>query len=241
MSAQQQEKLPPIHYHITDLGTLGGPVSETSAISNDGLIAGEASLANGTQHAVLLYKNLKLDLGTLGGKQECGTEQRRLFYPIFRTVVGASEVSAQDKDGENFCGFGSGLKCLPFLWEGGVMEALPLLGGKNGQAIAINDRGQAAGWRKTPRWSKTAPLLTRTILRPLFGARAGKFRNSVRYRATRSELVSGLTRRARWSARPVRVATRSSSDRRWTACRALGKWVGHRSGQPGRDLHHPLH
>ena len=24
--AQQQEKLPPVHYHITDLGTLGGPV-----------------------------------------------------------------------------------------------------------------------------------------------------------------------------------------------------------------------
>ena len=145
MSAQQQEKLPPIHYHITDLGTLGGPASETSAISNDGLVAGEASLANGTQHAVLWYKNLKLDLGTLGGSKSAGLNSTAFFSNDFAQVVGASEVSTQDKDGENFCGYGSGLKCLPFLWQGGVMEPLPLLGGKNGQAIAINDRGQAVG------------------------------------------------------------------------------------------------
>jgi probable HAF family extracellular repeat protein len=142
MSAQQQGKLPPIHYHVTDLGTLGGPFSQTTVISNDGLIAGVAALANGTQHAVLWYKNVKLDLGTLGG---AGLNSTGFDSNDLAQVVGASEVSAQDKDGENFCGFGSGLKCLPFLWQGGVMEALPLLGGKNGQAIAINDRGQAVG------------------------------------------------------------------------------------------------
>jgi probable HAF family extracellular repeat protein len=143
--AQQQEKLPPIHYHITDLGTLGGPFSETTAISNDGLIAGTAALASGSQHAVLWYKNLKLDLGTLGGISGAGLNSTGFDSNDFAQVVGASEVSAQDKDGENFCGFGSGLKCVPFLWQEGVMEALPLLGGKNGQAIAINDRGQAVG------------------------------------------------------------------------------------------------
>jgi probable HAF family extracellular repeat protein len=143
--AQQQEKLPPIHYHITDLGTLGGPASETSAISNNGLIAGEASLAGGAQHAVLWYKNLKLDLGTLGGSKSAGLNSIAYFSNDLAQVVGASEVSAQEKDGENFCAFGSGLKCLPFLWQGGVMEALPLLGGNNGQTISINDRGQAVG------------------------------------------------------------------------------------------------
>jgi probable HAF family extracellular repeat protein len=145
LMAQQQEKLPPIHYHITDLGTLGGPASQALAISNDGLIAGSASLAGGTQHAVLWYKNLKVDLGALGGSKSAGLNSTAFFSNDFAQVVGASEVSAQDKDGENFCGFGSGLKCLPFLWEGGMMKALPLLGGKNGQAIAINDRGQAVG------------------------------------------------------------------------------------------------
>jgi probable HAF family extracellular repeat protein len=143
--AQQQEKLPPVHYHITDLGTLGGPGSETSAISNDGLIAGQASLANGAQHAALWYKNLKLDLGTLGGSKSAGLNSIGFYSNDFAQVVGASEVSALDKDDENFCGFGSGLKCLPFLWQGGAMEALPLLGGNNGQAIAINDRGQSVG------------------------------------------------------------------------------------------------
>jgi probable HAF family extracellular repeat protein len=145
LTAQAQTKLPPIHYHITDLGTLGGPGSETSAISNDGLIAGEASLASGTQHAVLWFKTLKLDLGTLGGTKNAGVNSTAFYSNDFAQVVGTSEVSAQDKDGENFCGFGSGLKCLPFLWQGGVMQALPLLGGKNGQAIAINNRGQAVG------------------------------------------------------------------------------------------------
>ena len=35
--AQQQEKLPPVHYHITDLGTLGGPFSEATSLTDDGL------------------------------------------------------------------------------------------------------------------------------------------------------------------------------------------------------------
>jgi probable HAF family extracellular repeat protein len=145
MSAQQQNKQPAIRYHIIDLGTLGGQASETSAISNDGLIAGEASLANGIQHAVLWYKSLKLDLGTLGGSKSAGLNSVAFFSNDLAQVVGASEVSTQDKDSENFCSFGSGLKCLPFLWQAGVMKALPLLGGQNGQAIAVNDRGRAVG------------------------------------------------------------------------------------------------
>jgi probable HAF family extracellular repeat protein len=143
LSAQQQKKLP--HYHMTDLGTLGGPSSQALSISNDGLIAGTASLAGGSQHAALWYKNLKIDLGTLAGSNSPKLISSAFTSNDFGQVVGASEVSAQDKDGENFCAFGSGLKCLPFLWQEGAMKALPLLGGKNGQAIAINDRGQAVG------------------------------------------------------------------------------------------------
>jgi probable HAF family extracellular repeat protein len=143
--AQQQKNLPPIHYHITDLGTLGGPSSQALAISNDGLVAGSASLAGGTQHAVLWYKSLKLDLGTLGGSDSAELNSTAFFFNDFAQAVGASEVSAQDQDAQNFCGYGSGLKCLPFFWQGGVMKALPLLGGQNGQAISINDRGQAVG------------------------------------------------------------------------------------------------
>ena len=87
--AQQQEKLPPIHYHITDLGTLGGPASQALAISNDGLIAGSASLTGGTQHAVLWYKNLKVDLGALGGSKSAGLNSIAFFSNDFAQVVGA--------------------------------------------------------------------------------------------------------------------------------------------------------
>ncbi len=80
--AQQQEKLPPVHYHITDLGTLGGPFSEATSVASDGLVSGAAALANGTQHAVLWYKGLKLDLGTPGleCKEQCGLEQHRVHH-----------------------------------------------------------------------------------------------------------------------------------------------------------------
>jgi probable HAF family extracellular repeat protein len=145
--AQQQEKLPPVHYHITDLGTLGGPFSEATSVASDGLVSGTATLANGTQHAVLWYKGLKLDLGTpgLNAKNSAGLNSIGFTTNDFAQVVGASEVSPQEKDSENFCGYGTGLQCVPFLWQGGMMTALPLLGGKNGQAISINDRGQAVG------------------------------------------------------------------------------------------------
>ena len=51
----------------------------------------------------------------------------------------------QEKDSENFCGFGSGLKRLPFRWPQGVMTAVPAFGGTNGTAVSINDFGQVTG------------------------------------------------------------------------------------------------
>jgi probable HAF family extracellular repeat protein len=143
LTAQKQTKLP--HYHMTDLGTLGGPSSQALSVSNDGLVAGVAALAGGSQHATLWYKTLKIDLGTLAGAYSPKLNSAAFTANDFGQVVGASEVSAQDKDSENFCAFGTGLKCLPFLWEEGAMKALPLLGGRNGEAIAINDRGLAVG------------------------------------------------------------------------------------------------
>jgi uncharacterized membrane protein len=56
-----------------------------------------------------------------------------------------------DSNGEDFCGFqffgfsSSPTVCLPFIWEHGVMSPLPTLGGQNGAANQINNRGVAAG------------------------------------------------------------------------------------------------
>jgi probable HAF family extracellular repeat protein len=61
-----------------------------------------------------------------------------------------SETSVPDPDGEDLCGFGTKLTCVPFLWRNGHMSALPTVGGNNGQASAINNRGQVAGYAETP-------------------------------------------------------------------------------------------
>ena len=44
-------------------------------------------------------------------------------------VTGGSNISTPDPNGEDFCGIGSTFLCQPFVWEKGVMTALPLLGG----------------------------------------------------------------------------------------------------------------
>jgi probable HAF family extracellular repeat protein len=154
LAAQQPEhqKPRPARYTITDLGSLGGPYSEATYVTNNGLVSGLATLPNGTQHATLWYKALKLDLGTPGleGKKSAGLNSTGFTVNEFAQVVGPTEISAQEKDSENFCGFGSDLVCRAFLWQEGVMTALPTLGGKNGSAVSINRRGQIAGVAEEP-------------------------------------------------------------------------------------------
>jgi probable HAF family extracellular repeat protein len=64
--------------------------------------------------------------------------------------VGEAETS--DPNGEDFCGFKalgfgpSATTCLPFLWQNGVMTQLPTLGGANGVANMINNRGEVVGF-----------------------------------------------------------------------------------------------
>src|SRR5260370_40375561 len=53
---------------------------------------------------------------------------------------------------EAFCGYSanglspSATTCLPFLWQNGVMTSLPTLGGPNGSANMINNRGEIVGY-----------------------------------------------------------------------------------------------
>ena len=49
------------------------------------------------------------------------------------------------------------LRCRPFLWQSGVMKALPTVGGNNGQASAINNKGQAAGYAENGVVDSTRP------------------------------------------------------------------------------------
>ena len=142
--AAQEQTTEPARYTITDLGTLdGGTSSQPFFINSYGLVSGSSSLPDGNQHAVLWLEELKLDIGApgLGGPNSIAFGDNERFQ-----AAGEAETSTSDPNGEDFCGFGTHLTCLPFLWQDGGMIQLPTLGGNNGEATAINNRGEVAGF-----------------------------------------------------------------------------------------------
>jgi probable HAF family extracellular repeat protein len=133
---------PQPRYTVKDLGTLpGGTFSAASQGNTDnGLVGGVATVSGGAQHAVVWYKGRIVDIATSGLG---GPNSITIGLNARGQAVGAAETSTADS--ENFCAFGSGFQCLPFVWQNGVMTALPMLGGKNGAVSQINNRGEAAG------------------------------------------------------------------------------------------------
>jgi probable HAF family extracellular repeat protein len=130
------------HYTVQDLGTLGGTFSTAWGMSKDGWLEGFSTLpGDAVVHAFIWRKGVMVDLGTLGGPNS---------YAEYRpnedgAVGGASETTTLDPNGEDFCGLGTYLICLPFLWRNGVMTPLPLLGGNNGFGAGVNDLDEVAG------------------------------------------------------------------------------------------------
>jgi len=146
-SATQGQKPKHARYTITDLGTLeGGTFSQPFAINRYGLVSGSSNLADGNQHATLWLEKLKVDIGApgLGGPNSIAFGDNDKFQS-----AGEAETSTSDPNGEDFCGFGTHLTCLPFLWQDGEMIQLPTLGGNNGVAMAISNRGEVAGFAET--------------------------------------------------------------------------------------------
>jgi probable HAF family extracellular repeat protein len=149
LAAQEQQSQEPSHYTVTVLGTLGGTFSQAGGLNNRGSVAGFSTLAGDqTVHAFLEQKGGMTDLGTLGGPNSFTSED----YPLNdRGAVSCySNTSNPDPNGEDFCFDGTNLICLPFVWQRGVMTALPLLGGNNGIAFGIDNRGQVVGATETP-------------------------------------------------------------------------------------------
>jgi len=157
-SAQAQVPKSP-RYVVVDLGTLGGTYSQSFYVTSKGVVSGQASLADGSWHAILWQAALKRDLGTLGGLNSSafGSPNAR------GQVVGEAETSQSDPNGEDFCGFYasgaplSGTTCLGFLWRDDSMTPLSTLGGYNGAASAINNRGEVAGNAETATTDSTCP------------------------------------------------------------------------------------
>ena len=153
-------------YKVTDLGAEGSDNLGCAMSVNDygwtEIMAG--SLPAGTQdsllgrllsgRALVDIDGFKLDLGTLGGKN---TWMNWGEINDFGQIVGYSETAVPDPNGEDICAFGTHATCRPFLWQFGHMSALPTLGGNNGQASAINTRGQAVGFAENGAVDSSCP------------------------------------------------------------------------------------
>jgi uncharacterized membrane protein len=137
-------------YTVTDLGTLGGPGTNSSILGINAFGWGTGSsnlMLNGPQHAFLWPGGGRLfDIGTLGG-QNCPTcnSAANGLNEFGLTAVG-SETSNIDPNGEDFCAYGTHHQCLGAIGRIGALTALPTLpGGHNANAFDVNDLGQAVG------------------------------------------------------------------------------------------------
>ena len=138
-------------YTIVDLGPVGNSPGTASGVAANGLVAGGAATADGAaMQAMLWYQGQTFNLGKAGVGRPNSVA---LDVNDRGQVVGqADAVSTNGAD--DFCGFkADGFKsasaCIPFLWQNGVMKALPTLGGANGIANKINNSGQAVGLAET--------------------------------------------------------------------------------------------
>jgi probable HAF family extracellular repeat protein len=136
-------------YRIAALPTLGGTQGRSNSVNEIGWVTGWANLTGDLyQHATLWRPGQITDLGTLGGNNST------IEWPVLNThgiIVGGSETTQLDPNGENFCLISTGTTnyCRGFLWQNGSMVALPTLGGPNSYAVGVNNRDLVIGWSET--------------------------------------------------------------------------------------------
>ena len=155
-------------YKVTDLGTNNSKdnFSMAMGLNNQGWAENMDGFVNPPENnlfttvsrgrAVININGLNIDLGTLG-KPDGNSWINWGGINDRGEAVGMSEPADLDPDGEDICGFGTFLQCVPFLWRDGHMSALPTVGGNNGQASAINNRGEVVGYSETANADPTCP------------------------------------------------------------------------------------
>ena len=135
--ATQHEKPRPPRYSVADFGSF-----TPNIVTDNGVVAGLATAADGTQHAVLWYQGRRVNIAKPGLG---GPNSGAFGLNESGQAGGQAETNTKDPNNENFCAYGTGLKCVPFLWQDGVMTRLRTLGGNNGVGGVINSRGEMAG------------------------------------------------------------------------------------------------
>lgn len=150
LAAQTGKQAP--HYYVFNLGAPLGGVPEPVGISDQGWISGGANNATNTAVSAELWVGVPVSLGTLGGPNS------NIAWPNHTSkgeIVGIAETAQTNPLNEAWsCSaffFGAdGYICRGFAWQDGVMSELPTLGGYNGYAAGVNNRGQIVGWAETP-------------------------------------------------------------------------------------------
>jgi probable HAF family extracellular repeat protein len=157
-----------VSYIITDLGTNNSKdnFSMAMGLNNQGWAENMDGFVNPPENnlfttvsrgrAVINVNGVNIDLGTLG-KPDGNSWINWGGINDGGEAVGMSETADLDPNGEDICGFGTHLVCVPFLWRAGHMSALPTVGGNNGQASAINNRGEVVGFAETANTDPTCP------------------------------------------------------------------------------------
>ena len=155
-------------YVITDLGPMG-PAGQPFFVSDNGMVSGTASVIDGSEHAYLWFKGVRTDIGTLG----IGIANSWAYVVNERgQAVGLSETWGRDPYNEDFCGFKAlglpswGSRCVPFVWQNGVMTPLPTLG-NNGEASWINAQGEVAGWSENATVDPDCPAPQKFQFKPV--------------------------------------------------------------------------
>lgn len=131
-------------YTVIDLGPASSPYSAVDFVNRNGFVAIGAVEADGNWHSILWYEGISGDIGGLGGPNSGagGVNNSGL-------AMGGAETTTKDSNNENFCAFGTGLQCLVYQWQNGVITALPTLGGTNATWGGMNNNGEIAGVAET--------------------------------------------------------------------------------------------
>jgi probable HAF family extracellular repeat protein len=123
-------------YTVTDLGGLGGTISEAWGINNAGQVVGRAYLAGDVWfHAFVWEAGVMTDLGTIG--QGCNPGHSWAY-----DINDAGQIVGQT------CA--SGISARAFRRTGGVMTDLGTLGGTGSGAFGINSAGHVVGAAAVP-------------------------------------------------------------------------------------------
>ena len=147
-------------YIVTDLGPAGTPFAQATGVTNNGLVTGFFTVSDGTSHAALWDHGILTDISKPGlGGPNSGAGNANEFGQVF----GDGETGLKDPNNENFCGFGTGLQCVAWVWQSGVMTALPTIKGADGKFGTnsawgqINNMGAMAGFAENSNKDSECP------------------------------------------------------------------------------------